>query len=61
MTQTLVHLLHHFQQFLDDCQGHIWVSRAPEKVMSKMRKKRDMTGEFICAYFSCVTFALYCP
>jgi hypothetical protein len=35
----------HFQQFPDGHQGHIWVSRAPEKVLAKRRKKGDMTGK----------------
>ncbi len=37
----------HFQHFPAGYQGHIWVSRAPEKVLAKRRKKGDMTGESI--------------
>jgi hypothetical protein len=37
----------HFQHFPAGYQGHIWVSRAPKKVLAKRRKKGDMTGESI--------------
>lgn len=46
---------HHFQKFLDDYQGNIWMSTALKKVSEKRRKKGDMTGECICFDLICVT------